>query len=134
MITRTTALGLAVCETVIVDSHTQNPSLVGIFTGLGVDGFPSDPWRLSVAAFLTGSAGEGTIEVRAIRLATGEQIYRQQGRISFRDQTDVVNVVFRIHKIRFPAPGFYLFQLLIDGQLVPTAQRRLRVYRLSESP
>jgi hypothetical protein len=84
-----------------------------------VDDFPSDPRRFCVAAFLTGSAGEGTIELRSIRLATGEQVYRQQGRISFRDQTDVVSVVFRIHKIRFPAPGFYLFQLLIDGQLVP---------------
>jgi hypothetical protein len=81
---------------------------------------------------VTGSAGEGKIELRAIRLATGEQIYQQGGRVSFRDQTDIVNVLFRVRKIRFPAAGFYLFQLLVDDELVPAAQRRLRVYRIAE--
>jgi hypothetical protein len=129
---RPTALGLTVCQQVIVDARSQNPSLIGIFTGLGVDDFPSDAQRFSVTAFVTGSAGEGKIELRAIRLATGEQIYQQGGRVSFRDQTDIVNVLFRVRKIRFPAAGFYLFQLLVDDELVPAAQRRLRVYRIAE--
>lgn len=129
---RPAALGLSVCEQVIVDTRSQNPSLIGIFTGLGVDDFPSDSQRFSVAAFLTGTAGEGRIELRVIRLATGDQIYQQSGKVSFRDHTDIVNVFFRVRKIRFPGPGFYLFQLLVDDELVPAAQRRLRVYRISE--
>lgn len=87
-----------------------------------------------MAAFLTGSAGEGKIELRAIRLATGVRIYQQWGRVSFPDQTDIVNVLFRVRKIRFPGPGFYMFQLLVDDELIPAAQRRLRVYRISEAP
>jgi hypothetical protein len=134
MVPQPTALGLAVCDQVLVDARTDKPSLIGVFTGLGVDGFPSDPQRFSVAAFLTGSAGEGKIEVRAIRVATGEQVYQQGGRVSFRDRTDIVNVFFRVRKIRFPAPGYYLFQLLVDDELIEAAQRRLRVYRTSESP
>ena len=67
-------------------------------------------------------------------MATGEQIYQQGGALTFRNHTDIVNVLFRVRKIRFPEPGFYLFQLFVDGELVETAQRRLRVYRMSEAP
>lgn len=134
MAPRPTALGLAICETIIVDSRTGNPSLIGIFTGRAVDKFPSEPIRFSVPAFLTGAAGEGKIELRVIRLATGMQIYQQNGKVSFSDQTDIVNAFFHVRKIRFPQAGFYLFQLLIDDELVPAAQRRLRVYRIAEEP
>lgn len=128
------ALSLTICGQVIVDARSQNPSLIGIFTGLGVDDFPSDPQRFSVVAFLTGSVGTAKIRIRAVRLATGEQVYQQEGTVSFRDQTDIVNVFFRVRTIRFPGPGFYLFQLLVDDEVVPGAQRRLRVYRTSEQP
>ncbi|MBW3538840.1 MAG: hypothetical protein KY476_01080 [Planctomycetes bacterium] len=129
-----TALGLAVCDQIILDRDTQKPSLIGVFTGLSVNDFPSDPQRFSVAAFLTGGVGAATIAVRAVRLASGEQIYRQEGEVSFRDQTDIVNVLFRVRSIRFPEPGFYLFQLLVNDEPVPAAQRRLRVYRSPEQP
>ena len=99
-----------------------------------MDSFPSDPQRFTVAAFLTGSAGESKIEIEAIRLATGEQIYQQGGILTFRDQTDIFNVFFRVRQIRFPAPGFYLFRLLVDNELLETAQRRLRDYRIAEGP
>lgn len=117
-----------------MDERTKKPSLIGIFTGLGVDGFPSDPQRFSVCATLTGSSGSGKMQIRVIQLATGIQVYEQGGTIALHDRTDLVNVFFRVRQIRFPMPGYYLFQLAVDDELVTEAQRRLRVYRIGGAP
>lgn len=129
MVPRPVAIGLTLCDQVIVDERTKKPSLIGSFTGIAVDNFPSDPQRFSVCASLTGTSGSGRIELRVIQLATGDEVYRQYGGLSLGDRTDIVNVFFRLRRIRFPAPGFYLFQLLVDDDLISEAQRRLRVYR-----
>ncbi len=53
MIPRPTAIGMALCDQVIIDDRTKKPSLIGIFTGIAVDDFPSDPQRFSAWAWLT---------------------------------------------------------------------------------
>ena len=120
------ALALLLCEQVIVDQHSRNPSPINIFTGLAVERFPSDPQRFSVFAALTDSQGDGRLEVRAIRLDTGNQFYAQQYPLQFPNRATVVNVNIRIRNIRFPVSGEYEFLLLVDGHLV--AHRKLRVY------
>jgi len=126
MVPDPTALALLLCEQVIVDQHSRNPSPINIFTGLAVERFPSDPQRFSVFAALTDSQGEGRLEVRAIRLDTGEQFYAQQYPLQFPNRATVVNVNIRIRNIRFPVYGEYEFLPLVDGHLL--AQRKLRVY------
>jgi hypothetical protein len=42
------AIGLLLCDRVIVDKDTNSPSAIGIFTGLAVEHFPSDSQRFSV--------------------------------------------------------------------------------------
>jgi hypothetical protein len=126
MVPDPTALALLLCEQVIVDQQSRNPSPINIFTGLAVEGFPSDAQRFSVFAALTDSKGDGHLELRAIRLDTGEQFYAQQYPIHFPDRAIVVNVNIRVRAIRFAVPGVYEFLLLVDGNLV--AQRKLRVY------
>jgi Family of unknown function (DUF6941) len=126
MVPDPTALALILCEQVIVDQHSRNPSPINIFTGLAVEQFPSDAQRFSVFAALTDSQGDGRLELRAIRLDTGEQFYSQQYPVHFPDRATVVNVNIRIRSLRFPVPGVYEFLLLVDGSLV--AQRKLRVY------
>jgi hypothetical protein len=126
-----TALGLFLCEQVIVDHQTRNPSPINIFTGRAVDGFPSDPQRFSVFAALTDAEGSGTLELVGVRLDSGMRFYGQQHPIQFPDRGTVVNVNVRIRNLRFPAPGWYDLLLLVDGDLV--AQRRLRVYRQDQA-
>jgi hypothetical protein len=124
-----TALALMLCEQVIVDLHSHNPSLVGIFTGLAVEDFPSEAQRFSVFAALTDAQGLGRVEVRCIRLDTGDQVYAQQYPIEFPDRATVVNV--RLRHVRFPVKGAYDFLLLVDGHLI--SQRRLRVYSVDSA-
>jgi hypothetical protein len=56
-----TALALILCEQVIVDQQTNNPSPINIFTGRAVDKFPSEPQRFSVFGALTDSKGTARI-------------------------------------------------------------------------
>jgi hypothetical protein len=126
-----TPVSLILCEQVIVDQSSHNPSPINIFTGLAVESFPSSPQRFSVFAALTDSQGVGRLELRGIRLDTGEQFYSQKYTIDFPDRATVVNVNIRLRNIRFPVAGVYEFLLLIDDHLM--AQRRLRVYPVSLS-
>jgi hypothetical protein len=121
-----TALALILCEQVIVDQQSQNPSPINIFTGMAVQVFPSPPQRISVFAALTDTQGAGRVELRCLRLDTGDQFYAQEYPIEFPDRATVVNVHIRLRSIRFPVPGLYEFLLLVDDHLI--AQRRLRVY------
>jgi hypothetical protein len=121
------ALSLILCEQVIVDLHTQNPSPISIFTGLAVEGFPSPPQRFSVFASLTNGRGSGVLKVVANRLDTGEPVYEQRHPIRFPDPLLVINVNIRVGKIRFPVPGRYEFILVVNAD--PVAQRTLRVYQ-----
>ena len=131
MIPDPTALALILCEQVLVDQLSRNPSPINIFTGLAVQGFPSERQRFSVFAALTDSQGDGRLELRAIRLDTGEQFYAQHYPIHFPDRPTVINVNIRVRAVRFPVAGVYEFLLLVDGSLI--AQRRLRVYAAPSS-
>jgi hypothetical protein len=120
------ALSLILCEQVIVDLHTQNPSPISIFTGLAVEGFPSPAQRFSVFTTLTNGRGGGVLRLVANRLDTGEPVYEQRYPIHLSDPLLVVNVNIRVREIRFPVPGRYEFILMVDAD--PVAQRMLRVY------
>ena len=126
------ALGLTLCERVIIEQGTKNPTLVGIFLAMKVEGFPSEPAQFSVFASLMDGSGSGIIELVAVRLETDEQVYSQRGQVMFPHRLAVVNVHFRVSKIRFPSPGLYAFMLFIDGELI--AQRRVEVYQREGSP
>ncbi len=126
MVPDPTALALFLCERILIDHQSRNPSPICIFTGLAVERFPSEPQRFSVFAALTDSQGDGRLELRSIRLDTGDQFYAQRFPLHFPNRATVVNVNIRIRGIRFPVPGLHDFLLLVDGSLV--ASRKLRVY------
>jgi hypothetical protein len=122
------ALSLLLCERVIVDHATKQPSLISVFTGLAVDGFPSPEQRFCLFVPLTSGRGEGTLKLVVNRLDTGEPVYEQQHLIRFPNPLAVVNVTLRLRAIRFPVPGRYEFVLFADSDLV--AQRTLHVRQL----
>jgi hypothetical protein len=123
------ALGLFLCDMVITDQRTRCPTPINIFTGLAVEGFPSDNAKLSIFAALTDAKGHGIIALEVIRLDTGARIYLQQFPIDFPDRQAVVNVNIRVRRLSFPVEGLYDFLLGIDEELI--AQRTLRVYQSS---
>lgn len=121
------ALGLMLCDQVIVDQRSRSPSPINIFTGLAVDQFPSEPQRFSVFVALTEGAGAVEVELVALRLDTLDQVYAQKFTVNFPGPLAVINVNFRVRHIRFPVPGVYEFVLLTGEGVI--AQRRVRIYQ-----
>jgi hypothetical protein len=122
------ALGLMLCEQVLVDHRTRNPTPISISTGLAVSSFPSEPQRFSLFAALTNGRGDAILRLIASRLDTGEPIYEYEHPLQIRDPLLIVNASIRLRRIVVPAPGLYEFVLLIDKD--PIAQRTLRVYHV----
>ena len=77
------ALGLILCEKVIVEERTRNTTFVSTFTKLFADEFPSPPQRFALATVLTGGQGEGTVELVITRLETDEETYAIRRQLRF---------------------------------------------------
>jgi hypothetical protein len=72
------ALGIYLCKRIAIDPAIGEMSLVGLFSAMTFDRWPSPIQRFTVYAVLYNGDGEGTIEVRIVRTTTEEEIYRFQ--------------------------------------------------------
>ena len=121
-------LALWICDRVIIDAATNDLSLIGAFTGLKFEQFPTFPRPLSVFLSLTGAEGIGKITLSVLGIdADGafEQVYNRSETIVFRQRALVENVHFRIRDLRFPRKGTYSFAVFVDRVLL--AERKLRL-------
>jgi hypothetical protein len=124
------ALGLTLCEKVIVEERTQNTTIVSTFNKMFAEDFPSRPERFALAAVLTGGQGEGTVDLVITRLDTDEEIYSLRRQLRFPHRLAEVRVAFHIRDCSFPTPGHYEAILLVDGDWV--ARRKFSVEERGE--
>ena len=75
MLQRPMAIGLTVCEQVIVEEKTHNITMVNCFRRLSLRNSPSSPQRLAIHTILTDGHGTGKIRLHLVRLNTLEDIY-----------------------------------------------------------
>ena len=122
------AVSLLLCEKVIIDLKSRNPSLINIFSGRAVREFPSLPERFSVFAALTDAVGRGTIELRVVDVSSEESIFDWEDAIQFTDRFAVLNLHIELEEVTFPNAGIFAVQLFVDGEHI--AESRLRVYEL----
>jgi hypothetical protein len=116
MIQRPLAIGLMVCEQVIVEEKTRNVTLVNCFRRLHLRQFPSSPQRLAIHAILTDGLGVGTIRLLVVRLDTLEDVFTHDIEANFSDPLQEIRVLFRPASLSFPEAGRYEISLLADGQ------------------
>ena len=126
MISRPVAIGLTLCDYVIVEARTGKVSLIGTFKGIAAHQFPAGPQPFCVFAVLTDAVGDATIEIVISRLDTGEAIFENRTWLKFPDKLTEVEFFARLRQCSFPVAGTYQVTLLVDGEWV--AQRRLQVY------
>jgi hypothetical protein len=124
MAQRPIALGLFLCEQVIIEAGTRNVTPVNCLTHKSVKAFPSEKVPLVVFAELTDGAGQVTLETVVQRLDNLEVVYRFGHSTTFEDQLKVIRYMARI-RCSFPLAGYYQVALLADREIV--AQRKLRV-------
>src|SRR5260370_10563590 len=79
MVQRPTAVGLFLCEQLIVEKGTDNLTVVNAFIRQTVASFPSEPFPFLVFALLTDGLGDATIDVVISRLDTMEDLYQRSG-------------------------------------------------------
>jgi hypothetical protein len=119
------ALGLHLCEQVIVEEKARNVTLVNCFTHRCVQLFPSEPITFHVVATLTDGIGEIPPELALQRLDTFEEIYRRSFSVRLANPLEEVQCIVRLRNHSFPVAGRYQAILLTgeDG----LAQRTIRI-------
>jgi hypothetical protein len=132
MIPTPTAIGLTLCDSVIVEAKTEKVSLVGTFHRLGAPAFPVVLSPFVVHTALTDGAGSGMLELVCTRLETGEELFTYTRPITLSNPLSEVRVSWRLLRCEIPAPGAYEVVLLVDGEWV--ARRRFVVYPSGGSP
>ncbi len=129
---RPSAISLMLCDQVVFEEGTQKPYLLGVFTGIAVDGFPTPPQRFDVFAVLTDGMGDVTMRLSVVHLEDNRETYSQRVTVHFPDPLRIVNLRFRVRQLLFDAPGTYLFAFMADDEEI--AARRVRVYQHGETP
>jgi hypothetical protein len=71
---RPSAVSLMLCDQVIFEEGTQKPYLLGVFTGLAVEIFPTPPQKLDVFAALTDGSGDVTMTMSVVHLEVNQEI------------------------------------------------------------
>src|SRR4051794_7608903 len=112
MMPRPVALGLTLCEKVIIEERTKTVSLIGTFRKVRGRQFPLKMLPFYVVATLTGSQGEGEVALTVTNLRTNEGKPVLSGRAVFPDRFDETRIAWRLPRFVFPEPGDYVFTLL----------------------
>lgn len=120
---RPIAIGLSLCEQIIVAETTRNVTLVNCFTHRTVDHFPADFVPFVAFALLIDGSGEIPLEVVIERLDTLEEIHRISLMGRFNNPLQTLRCTVRVRECSFPVAGHYQVSLLADGEVL--AQRKL---------
>lgn len=124
------AIGLTVCEQVIVEEKTRNITLVNCLARLRVREVPSTPQRLVIYARLTDGLGDGKVTLKMLHPDTLEELLIQNAAAKFSHPLQEFNAVFR-GPFSFPVEGRYQINLFADGESI--AQRVLDVFIKKET-
>lgn len=119
-----TAIGLSLCEQVVIEERTHNVTLVNCFARRSLDHFPSQT-PFVVFAHLTGGFGEIPLDVIVQELVDLNEIYRISLKSHFASPLQVIRCTVRIRDCSFPEPGHYVVSLCAGGEIV--AQRKLQL-------
>ena len=125
MFPRPMAIGLAVCENTIVARESGKVTLVNQFRTLRFSHFPALAPPFWVAALLTGTTGSGMIRFEVVDLETLNTVHSFERQAQFLDRFWELQVLFRITRCQFFAPGWFDFRLLVDSEII--ASRRVHV-------
>jgi len=124
---RPSALGLTLCDQIIIDRETLKPSLIGVFTAFSSNHFPTSPRHIEVFAALTDGQGRVVLDLVVTNLNTEEQIAGRSMEQEFPDPLRTIHARFRLLALSFPEPGTYLFELRLEDEVI--CYRRLSVHQ-----
>ncbi len=119
------ALGLFLCEKLIVEEKTRNVTLVNCFTHKTVEQFPAPPFPFVVFAILADGLGDLRIEVLVESLDNLDVICRREVPLQFTSPLQEARCMLRMTDCSFPEAGLYQVQLLASGESVAHCKVRI---------
>jgi hypothetical protein len=128
---RPIAIGMVLCEQVIVEERTHNITSVNCFSIREVDDLP-DQATFFALAWLANGLGEMLAELIVERLDNLEETFRVNRQLDFPDRLHDMRFVARIRNCHLPVAGLYEVSLIIDGE--PVASRKFRVRKKGDKP
>jgi hypothetical protein len=120
-----TLVSLLICDQVIDDKFTNKKSAIGLFNRVVVPGVPAKIYRIVVLASLTEITGRTPLELRLVRDADNEVLFRTHGRVDAPDPLATVDLMFNMQGVRIADAGQYAFELVSSGELL--GRRRFQV-------
>ncbi len=121
------AIGLVLCEQVVIEERTHNVTPVNCFNFRAMDVFPGQI-AFCVLAWLADGRGEMMTELAVERLATQEEVFRENRNLKFAGPLHDSRFLARIRNCEIPTPGYYQVSLVIDHELI--AHRKFRVFKM----
>jgi hypothetical protein len=132
MAQRPIAVGLSLCEQVVIEEKTRNVTLVNCFTERVAEEFPADNLPFVAFALLTDGNGEMPLAVVIERLDTFEEIHRISVTVRFPNPLQTMRCTIRVRTCPFPVPGHYQVSLVADGETI--AQRKMEIVAKENNP
>jgi hypothetical protein len=123
------ALGMFLCEQVIVDVKTNNATPVNCFNSRRLEEFPGRI-DFSALAYLTDGMGEMPLEIIVERLDTLDEVFRLNETVKFTNPLQEMRCMLRLRQCTFRVPGPYQVSLIVDRNVV--ALRKFVVLRKKE--
>jgi hypothetical protein len=123
-------VAIVICDKVITESPSQNKTLVSILNRVDAANFPHAHGRLSVYVALGCGQGKREISLVVKRIRDGMEISKSAGYVELQTPNDLLELFFEFHKIVFPEPGSYVFEVLDDDDFI--FQRCLYVRQVRE--
>ncbi len=129
---RPVAIGLVLCEFVVVDEKTRNITAVSCFSRRIVEAALDFMPPFYVVATMVN--GHGAISARLVieRLDTLEITYERTLNLSFADSLRELSGIFRVRASAIPVHGFYQALLIADGEMI--AQKRFSIISKEVNP
>lgn len=114
-------LALILCDSIIEDRLSGKKSLIGTFDRLGSQKFPCHHPQLSIFVSLTSGRGKYPCQI-ICKHVEGDVAFHGTGEIELQNPHQVVDIAFNFLGVKFPKPGVYNLQFLVDEFPVMTRQ------------
>jgi hypothetical protein len=117
-------LSVIICERVIIDRISNQPSIIGAFETISAPAYPARHARLAFFCQLTNGRGKTKIDIKLVDVEEEDKLLFQ-GAVEqeFSDIRQVANLTFDISGIVFPHPGEYRFQIYAGTEFL--GERRI---------
>jgi hypothetical protein len=125
MAQRPSAVGLHVCEQVVIEEGTRYVTLVNSFNRRFMEHDPPEAFPFVVFAQLIEGQGEVPLTIVITRLDTLDEIFQHETVAAFQGPLQVIRLSLRFRTFSFPQLGVYDVALLADGE--PLARRRIQL-------